>query len=301
MVVITGGTGFIGQFLTQKLLEEGHKVCWLVRRPAKHRTKIRCQLWDPMRGILDKKVLTKATHIVNLAGASIVSAPWTHSRKALLWKSRIQSTKLLVDTINMLSNRPKVLVSASAIGFYTTSSEEMTEESTQGQGFLAELTSAWEKEAFLAEKLGLKVVCLRIGLVLGKSGSALTPLLRSVRMGIAPVLGSGQQYMSWIHQQDLAALFLNALFQDQWQGIYNATAPQPVQQRTFMRLLAATTEKKAFFPVIPSLLLKTLLGQRSQLILASQRILPAYALKSGFSFTFPTPSSALQDLLTLDT
>ena len=297
MVVITGGTGFIGRFLTQKLLEEGYKVCWLVRRKAKISSQVICQYWNPSRGILDRKALTEATHIVNLAGAPIASVPWTSARRKVLWESRIHSTRLIVDTIRMLPSRPKVLVSASAIGFYPCGNQEITEDTSRGQGFLSELTEAWEKEALEAEKLGVRVVCLRIGLVLGKSGGALAPLLRAVRIGVAPILGAGRQYVSWIHQKDLSHLLLTTLRQEKWNGIYNATAPQPVQQSEFMHTLASASDKKALFLPTPSFLLRTVLGQRSQLILDSQQILPNRTLKTGFSFTFPTLSHALQDLL----
>ena len=295
-IVVTGSSGLIGSHLCDYLSSEGHQVSKLLRKKPSSNSSD--PFWSPSEGLLDPMVLADRSAIVHLGGASIAGGRLTAARKKLLWTSRIEGTKLLVKALESLApeQRPQVLVSASAIGYYTYDTRPLDEKGAEGKGFLSKLCAAWETEARRAEKAGIRVVCLRIGVVLSTKGGAYATLLRIQRLGLGAVLGNGTQYVSWIHINDLIRMIDASLSSSEWSGIYNATAPHPLQHRSFIHTLARVHGHKLWLPPIPASLLRILMGEASDLLLESQHTLPARALRLGFHFQFNELEAAITDL-----
>lgn len=272
-VCILGGTGFIGRRLAASLAAAGHSVSAVARGA------------EP----------GESDAIVNLAGEPIAQR-WTREAKRKIRESRIMGTRRLVEALSQLQKRPGVLVSASAIGYYGNRGDEiLTEASAPASGFLAELCRDWEKEAEAAERLGVRVVKLRIGVVLGPGGGALARMLPPFKMGVGGRLGSGNQWMSWIHIDDVAALIRFVLEQSTIRGPVNATAPNPVTNAEFTGILAHALHRFAFMPV-PAVALKTLFGEMSSVLLDSQRVLPRAAESAGYKFNYTTLAPALDQM-----
>ena len=302
-VLITGSTGLIGSELFARLQADGHAVGRLLRQSCSNVSE-REHFWSPTEGQLSADILTNYEGVVHLAGAPIMSGRLTSARKRILWNSRIKSMKLLVDRLAELQTdqRPKVLVSASAIGYYPYGDRPMDESTAAAtEGFISELCQAWEAAAEAAAGHGLRVVRLRIGLVLSPKGGMLRAMYRMQRLGLGMVLGSGKQYVSWIHIEDILRLITKALLDNNWQGVYNATSPQPVSHRNLVRALASVSRRSTWLPAVPSWLLRAALGELSDLILKSQYILPSRSLAEGFRFHFDALPTALDDLLMTST
>ena len=235
--------------------------------------------------------------VVNLAGEPIVGKRWTPHQKALMRESRPQMTRRLVSAIEASSHRPAVLVSASAVGYYgPRGDEELSEEAPPGRGFLAELSQAWEAEARAAERSGVRVVQLRIGVALEAGGGALAKMVSPFRVFLGGPLGSGRQWMSWIHVNDVIGLIEWALTRSDISGAVNATAPHPVTMREFCATLARVLRRPSWAPV-PAVLLRLLLGEMAEVLLTGQRVIPTVALRSGFAFRFPELAPALDACL----
>lgn len=298
-VLITGATGLVGTHLCAYLQQQGHEVLRMLRREQPKKVGIKDLFWDPRAGVLPVEGLQGVDVVVHLAGASIAGAPWTRARKQLLWDSRVGSTQLWVRTLGAWEKRalPKVFICASAVGYYAYREGAVDETSPVGTGFLAHLCQQWEAAAAAAAAFGLRVLCLRIGLVLSAKGGALRPMWRAQRLGLGAVLGSGKQYISWIHLQDLLRMIGTAIQDDRWRGVYNATAPHPESQACFARALAQACGRKLWLPPVPGILLRAALGPMSELLLKGQYVLPARAQRAGFHFTFPELPAALKDLL----
>lgn len=264
--------------------------------------------WDPARGVLDPSLLEGADAVVNLAGRSLASDRWTvrsmasdrwtaRTRQEIL-DSRLQATRLLVQTMARLSARPAVLVSASAVGYYGSRGDEVLTESSQpGRGFLAELAQAWEAEALRARGAGVRVVCTRFGLILDRRGGSLARLLPIFRLGLGGLLGSGRQWWSWVHLDDVVGAILVAMGSAALDGPVNVVAPEPVTNRDFARALGAVLRRPAVLPA-PAFALRLLLGSMAdEMILASQRVVPARLQQAGFEFRWPSLRPALADLV----
>lgn len=279
-IAISGASGFIGRHLLKSLAEAGHSLCPLSRHaPAS----------------LAAESLREADVIIHLAGEPVAQR-WTAAAKQRIRDSRVVGTHSLVETLATLPRRPEALICASAIGYYGSRGDEiLTESSTPGSGFLPEVCVAWEREAQTAEAFGMRVVRVRIGVVLAAGGGALPRMLPPFRMGVGGRLGSGRQWMSWIHLEDLAALFQLAV-ESRVRGPLNAVAPQPVTNSDFTRELAHALRRPAVFPV-PEFALRLLFGEMADVLLASQRVVPAAAEAAGFRFRFPQLASALAGLL----
>jgi len=280
-VAITGASGFIGRSLTERLRREGHVV-----RPVS------------LRQDVPPEQLAGCGAVVNLAGEPVAQR-WTAAAQERMRASRIEGTRKLVQA--MRGRAPQVLVSASAIGYYGSQNvkpgdEILTEASPPADDFLGTLSAAWEREARAALDLGVRVACLRIGLVLGPGGGALKRMLLPFRLGLGGRLGSGRQWMSWIHVDDLTSLILFLLKESTVRGAFNAVSPHPVTNREFTRALAKTLRRPAFLPV-PAMALKLAFGQMSEVILASQRVMPEAALRAGFRFDYPDIFGALAQIL----
>ncbi len=301
-IVVTGATGFVGRPLVRSLLAHGHEVVAWTRNPERARLGLpaRCgtQSWDPHR-VTPPELLRSVDAVVHLAGESVAGSRWTEQRKREIRASRIDGSRSLVDAITALpaNERPRALISASAIGFYGDRGDEMLDEaSPAGSGFLADVCRDWEAEVARAGSTGVRTVAVRVGVVLGKDGGALQAMLPPFRLGAGGRVGSGTQWMSWIHLDDLVALFVHAVETEALSGIVNGVAPTPVTNADFTRALGRALGRPTIVPV-PGFALKLLLGEMSDILLASQRVVPQQTLASGFVFRFPELGAALHDLL----
>ena len=299
-VLITGGTGFIGRALVQRLAAAGHTVTVWSRHPAQAAR----QLGAGVRCVSALNAIAAADRIdaiVNLAGARVVGPPWTAARRQVLLDSRVGTTQALLQWLQQTGQRPSVWVQASAIGFYGVRPPEelLTEGSAPGQGFMSELCVRWEQAAAQAKALGIRQVVLRLGVVLGPGG-ALPQLLRPIRLGLGGRMGSGQQVMSWIHRDDVLTLITTALQAPQnnppMQGTYNATAPEPVPQATFTRTAGQLLHRPVWLPV-PAAPLRWALGEMAQLLVDGQNGVPARLQREGFAFAYPSLREALRSLI----
>lgn len=279
-VAITGVTGLVGSALAAFLTTGGHQVVRVVRRDPRPGD---C-LWDPAKAQIDHEALAGVDAIVHLAGASVAER-WTPTHKQAIRESRVQGTRLIVDAIRRLSPRPKVLVSASAIGFYgDRGDEELTEESEPGEGFLAEVGKAWEAASAPVTELGVRRVVPRIGIVTTAAGGVLGRLLPIFRSGAGGPVGSGTQWISWIDLDDLVGLIHCALFEESWSGPFNAVGPQPIQQRDQARILGEVLRRPAF-AAAPAFAIKAALGEMGEtLLLGGQRVIPSRLQAMGFRF-----------------
>ena len=295
-VTITGASGFIGRRLMKTLGNAGHSLHVLSRHAGMNMpTGVRLSVWDPGRGEPPEASLADADAVVHLAGEPIAQK-WTPEAKEKIRGSRIDGTRHLVNALSTLSRRPQVLVCASAIGYYGSRGDEvLNETSPAGTGFLPELCAAWEKQAELAESLGIRVVRLRTGIVLATHGGALAKMIPPIKYFVGGKLGSGRQWMSWIHLDDLTALIRHAI-ENPVSGPVNATAPNPVTNAEFTAKLAGALHRPALFPV-PGAALKIMFGEMSSVLLDSQRVMPNAAEASGFQFQYPELGPALAQLL----
>jgi uncharacterized protein (TIGR01777 family) len=300
-IVLIGGTGFIGRAVMARCREAIEDLDLTVvtrRRDEADRLPpwVRPVLWDLMDAPLPPQYLNGADAVINLAGESVAQR-WTPAAKQRIRDSRVLTTRNLVEAMRQTAKPPKVLVNASATGYYgDRGDEELTEESPPGQGFLAEVCQLWEEEALRATELGVRVVCARFGVVLGVGGGALQRLLPFFEWGVGGRLGNGQQWMAWVHRQDAARLVLHAITNETVRGAMNAVAPNPVRNREFTRLLAKVVGKPALFPV-PVFALRLLYGEMADILLHSQRVLPKVALATGFAFDYPDLEIAIRHLL----
>jgi uncharacterized protein (TIGR01777 family) len=296
-VLVTGGTGFIGRALIDSLLADGHRVTVLTRDVAAARK----QLPAAVVAIDDLAPLEGVDAVVNLAGENLGSGRWSAARKQRFIDSRVDITRRLVDWMRALSKKPTVLVSGSAIGWYGPRGDEMLDEnSAPGDDFSARLCQAWEAEAMTAEMLGLRVCRIRIGVVLGadrgKPGGALKQMLPPFRFGLGGPMGSGRQWMSWVHRDDLVALIRWLIETPTATAAYNGTAPAPETNAVFAAALGRALHRPALLPM-PGFALKLIVGEMSAILLEGQKVLPARALAEGFAFRYRTLDAALADVL----
>jgi uncharacterized protein len=299
-VLVTGSTGLVGTALVKALAREGQTVCRLMRPQSAlmGTTKEGFDVaWNPATGELGGAGVG-ADAVVNLCGASIAGGRWTNERKDLLRASRIDSTRALVNALAKMNARPRVLVSASAIGIYGDRGDELlTEESKPGADFLAVLAREWEAEATKAEALGIRVVLARFGIILARHGGALAKMLLPFKLGAGGRLGSGKQWMSWITLEDVVAIIRFAIENGAARGAINVVAPQAVQNAEFTKVLAKTLHRPALFPA-PAFTLRLALGEMADaLLLSSQRVASQRLQQLGYSFLFPQLASALSAVL----
>jgi len=296
-ITVTGGTGFVGQRLTSALLEGGNQVRILARSPRTGiDSRVNVYLWDAAKTEPPEESLSGADAVVHLAGEPVAQR-WTPESRRRIRSSRVDGTRHLVQALSRIEKPPPVLVSASAIGYYgERGDEELTESAAAGEGFLSEVCAGWEAEADKAASLGIRVVKLRIGVVLGLGGGALAQMLPPFRMLIGGRLGTGKQWMSWIHLDDLAGLVEFAAATPSLEGAVNATAPNPVRNSQFTRALARTLHRPALFTV-PAKGLRLLFGDMAEVLLSSQRVLPKAAMDAGYQFRYTELGTALKSLL----
>jgi uncharacterized protein (TIGR01777 family) len=299
-VAITGATGFVGSRLVERLQAEGHQPLILTRnRSAALRRFPKLEIVDytPTESGSWQKAIAGCDAVVHLAGEPIAENRWTPQHKQEILNSRQLSTQKIVEAIAQANPKPKVLVNASAIGYYGTSeTASFDETSSPGKDFLAEVCQAWESEAQKVKDDGVRLVILRFGIVLG-NGGALAKMLPPFKMFAGGPLGTGQQWFSWIHRDDLVNLILEALTRTDIEGVLNATAPNPVRMSEFCQTLGDVLNRPSWLPV-PSFALEALLGEGAMVVLEGQQVLPKRTQSYGFDYQYPTVKSALSEILT---
>lgn len=295
-ILITGGTGFIGRALILRLRQDGHAVSAYVRNT----NRALALLGADITLIADESSLSgavqRADAVVNLAGEPLLGGRWTRAKLVLIRESRLGLTRTIANLLKMRS-RNCVLVSASAVGYYGDTGERtLTENAESGDDFLAMLCSDWESQAHKARDSRTRVVCMRIGVVLGRGGGALSKMLPPFRLGLGGPVGSGKQFVSWIHLEDLTELILTAIKDERYDGAINATGPEPVPFKALASALGRALRRPAVIPV-PAFVIKALFGKSSTVLLQGQRAIPARATELGFAFRFNTIQEALNDIL----
>jgi uncharacterized protein (TIGR01777 family) len=295
LIAMTGSSGLIGTALRKRLQADGHEVLRVLRgQPEQPEA-----LWDPPAGWFRKGALEGADAVIHLAGADIAGKRWSERRKRLLWESRVDATRLLVDHIGRLARRPQVLISASAVGYYGDRGEEMlTEATAAGEGFLSELCQGWERESRRAQELGVRTVQLRTaGSVLARNGGALPRMAPPFRLGLGARLGSGRQWFTWVSLDDEVGAIRHLMHADSVEGAVNVMAPEPVTNAEFTRALGRALHRPAPFRV-PAFALRLLLGELAdEALLASQRAVPARLTESGYEFAHADLQGALEAAL----
>lgn len=292
-VLITGGTGLIGQALRQKLLAEGHRVSILSRSGGDY-------TWDVAKAYFQPEALEGADAVVHLAGAGIADKRWTEARKRELIGSRVDSSALLIHALKTIPNNVKVVLSASAIGIYGADSGEVCCEETSpaGADFLATCTQAWEGSISGVEALGIRLVKFRIGLVLSAKGGIFPVLCRPIRYLVGAVLGHGKQWQSWIHVDDLVGMFRLGLADETLKGVFNAVSPGAIRHREMTQKIARAMHKPLLLPPIPGFLLRLALGEMACLVLGGNLVSADKIQKEGkFTFTYTRLEDALKELL----
>jgi uncharacterized protein len=291
-VLVTGATGFIGQ----KLVERLERPVVLTRSPDSARSKlgdVTAIRWNAEAEPPPASAFDGIDAVVHLAGEPVAEGRWNPEKKRRIRESRVLGTRNLVRGLEELAKRPRVLISASAVGWYGSRGDEiLSESSALGSDFLAEVCRDWEAESHRASELGIRVVNPRIGIVLGKGGGAMEKMLLPFKLGLGGRLSHGNQWMPWVHVEDVVGLILFAIERENLVGPANATAPQPVTNREFTRTLAHVLHRPAIFPA-PAFALRWAVGEFAEILLASQRVMPRVALDAGYQFEHPTLEGAL--------
>jgi uncharacterized protein (TIGR01777 family) len=295
-ILISGASGLVGSATAGALRADGHDIARLVRHGGNH--SLGDVRWDPESGAIDTDVIEGTDAVVHLAGAGIGDRRWSEGRKKILLDSRVNSTRTLVDALAQLQRKPRVLVAASAVGYYGDRGDEpLTESSSSGTGFLATLARDWETQSLRAESLGMRVVLLRFGMILDARGGALPRMIRPFKLGLGGRLGSGRQWISWIGLEDVVRVIFSALVDEKLSGPVNVVAPNPVRNVEFTIALARVLHRPAIFPV-PAFVLRLALGEMAdELLLASQCAVPHKLVAQGHAFRFPELDATLHSLL----
>lgn len=301
-IVLAGGSGFIGRGLTGRFLREGHEVVLLARLPRQGlQAGVRAVRWDGMSRGEWWSAIDGAGAVVNLSGEPLAGGRWTARRKQALRDSRVLSTRAIVDAIGAARVRPRVLVNSSAVGYYGDVPEaDAAESHPPGRGFLPELAVEWEREAARSEEFGVRAVMLRCGIVLDAGGGALPPMALAFKLFVGGRVGSGRQWMPWVHREDVASVVMAALSRPAIAGPVNVAAPGIVRMAEFCRELARALGRPSWLPA-PPLLLRLMLGEMSIILLTGQRAVPEKLSALGFTFDYPDLRMALKSILTRTT
>jgi uncharacterized protein len=294
-VLVTGASGMVGSALVKSLHRKGHEVLRLVRGECSGENEVS---WDPITGQIESGKLSSIDAVVNLAGENIAAGCWSPKKKKRIWDSRVLGTQNLVRAMLSLKNPPKILINASAIGYYgDTGPQAIDERGSLGKGFLATVCKDWEEATQEAENHGVRVVKLRIGMVVSPTGGALKKMLISFKLGLGGKVGSGRQYMSWISIDDLVSMIVFSLENERVSGVINAVAPEAVTNKEFTKTLGKVLGRPTIFP-LPAFVARFMLGEMADgLLLVSSRVLPSAILNHGFSFKHPTLEEVLNDYL----
>jgi uncharacterized protein (TIGR01777 family) len=300
-IVVAGATGFIGHALIPRLVREGHSVVALTRNPASARDHMEREVvlesWDAASLGTWSDRLAGADAVINLAGESSGSKLWTPAQKRKMLRSRLDATSAIVESMRRSGKKPALLINASAVGYYGNVPEgDVTEDHPPGAGFLANLCVQWENEAKRAEELGIRVALLRMGLVLGEKGGALARMVLPFKLLAGGTLGSGRQWVPWIHRDDVVGAMLHILRTPALGGPLNVTAPSPARMSEFSRELGRALHRPSWTRV-PEPVLRALLGEMSTIVLTGQRVIPTRLMSSGYHFFHPSLSAALESVL----
>jgi len=303
-ILITGGTGMIGKALTEALLQRGFKVIILTRKPGEQKssnTQLTYAGWNVAEKTIDQEAFTKADYIIHLAGASVAEKRWSKKRKEEIVSSRVESGKLIVESLKTISNKVKAVISASGIGCYgpdiVTNVNPFEEDDPFYNDFLGNTCKQWEEAIEPVSFLGKRLVKLRIGIVLSNEGGAMKEFKKPLKFGLATILGNGKQIISWIHIDDLIRMFLYAIDTETLSGVFNAAAPNPVTNKKLILQLAEKERGKFFIPVhVPSFVLKLMLGEMSVEILKSTTVNAEKIQQAGFIFQYPSIDTAISQL-----
>ncbi len=294
-ILITGGTGLLGGEISKQLLAKGHQVVFLSRNPKKD-SAIRQFKWLPEKGDLDVEALQGVDCIINLAGSKI-NHRWTNEYKKQIINSRTDSLNTLYKFLDKEKNQVKFLISASAVGYYPHSfSKNYTEEDAPGDSFLSDVCERWEAAALKINELNIKTSIIRIGIVLSKNGGALKEMLKPFKLGLGSPLANGEQWMPWIHIQDLSRIFI-FIAEHEIQGIFNGVSPEGIRNKDFSKLLAKVLGKPYFAPNVPKLALKIIMGESAAIALHSTKVSSEKIQKAGFEFKFEKLETALKELI----
>jgi len=296
-VLISGGTGLIGKHLCRKLKEAGYTV-GLLSRQSSHNSDIAVFSWDPAKNEIDLNAISSADYIIHLAGAGIGDKRWTKKRRQIISDSRIKAGELIFKAVQESGEKLKAFISASGIGYYgtITSDKIFSETDRPANDFLGEICRKWEQMADRFEESGIRTVKIRTGVVLTGKEGALGRMIPFVRIGIGSALGSGKQYMPWIHIDDLCNIYIKAIEDKSIKGAYNAVSPEHVTNKNLMRTLAKVLRKPFFFPSVPSFTLKILFGKMSGILLDGSRVSADKIISAGYKFEFPDIETALKNL-----
>jgi uncharacterized protein (TIGR01777 family) len=292
-VLVIGGSGFVGSALTRELSGAGHDIVVSTRKKTTSGNRLS---WNPPE-LIAPDVISKFDAVINLAGENIFSERWTSAKKERIRSSRVDTTKALVESMSASTKRPDVLINASAIGYYGPhGDEDVNEETPPGGDFLAGLCEEWEAAALQAKELGIRVIIPRFGIILGEGGGALSKMLGPFKAFVGGYIGSGKQWMSWVHIDDITGFIRYALENKSVSGPFNVTAPGPVRNREFGSAFGKVLGRPAFFPV-PALALKLALGEFGDVLLTGQRVVSGKAVKAGYMFKYTDVNDALKAIL----
>lgn len=299
-IVVAGGTGFVGSHLCRTMIKRGHEVTVLTRDPSKATKTLPGTVsvagWNGFSTDTLSQHLNVTDALVNLCGEPLADARWIESRKQLLLRSRIDTTHRLVETLSETSHRPGTLINASGIGFYGPQEHQWVgEDAPPGNGFLADLCVAWEREAKRAEELGVRVILLRTGMVLGKTGGALPKMILPFRLFVGGPISPGTQKVSWIHQEDLSEMILWLIEKPNISGPVNAVSPETVSMKEFCKTLGRALNRPSWVPV-PEFVLNLALGEMATVMTKGQEVRPLVLKENGFTFAYPNLDLALQSL-----
>ncbi|SMO35750.1 TIGR01777 family oxidoreductase [Solitalea koreensis] len=297
-VLISGGSGLVGHRLTELLSARGYSVSWLSRSSTTQTSiPINTYKWNVEEQTIDPKSISEVDYIINLAGAGIADKRWTESRKKVILESRTNSVNLLRKTLAVTPNNVKAFISASAIGYYGERGDQsMNENDTPANDFLGNCCVEWERAVDEIDKLNIRTVKVRTGVVLSLEGGALPKMAQPIKLGLGAALGNGHQWMSWIHIDDLCNIYIKAIEDEQFSGAYNAVAPLPVTNAQLTKTLASVVHKPLWLPNPPAFILKLALGEMSSVILSSTKVSAEKLKNEGFQFQFPTIDIALKQL-----
>lgn len=296
LILITGASGLIGTRLTSLLREKGYRVAHLGRTPRSG--SVETFLWDIDKGQIDPAAVQQADAIIHLAGTGVAEKRWTKKHKDDIVRSRTISTQLLYDQLKRGNHNVKTFISASGIDVYEKDRAQfLTETDKQGSHFLADVVRRWEQGVDQIAELGIRVVKLRIGMVLSNRGGALQEIVRPIKYYVGAPLGTGMQYISWIHVDDVCNIFIKALEDESMKGTYNAVAPEPVTNKQLTYGIAKVLGKPIILPGVPSFVLKLLLGELADVVLTGAKVSPQKIQLTGFKFKFEKLDNALKDLL----
>jgi uncharacterized protein len=299
-IAIAGATGFVGSRLVEQLQAQGHQIVMLTRSPQQANSRFPQATvigYNPLKSGEWQSAIDGCDAVINLAGEPIAEKRWTPAQKRIMLDSRKIGTEKIVEAIGQATTKPPVLINASAIGYYGTSeTSKFDETSPAGTDFLAEVCTEWESAAQAATIHGTRVVVLRLGIVLGENGGALGKMLAPFSAFVGGPIGSGKQWFSWIHRDDVVKLIITALTDTQMNGVYNATAPNPVTMEGFAQTLGTVMNRPSWLPV-PNFALEALLGEGAMVVLQGQQVAPTKTLAQGFEFQYPTLKTALITIL----